>query len=330
MLFLPLLALLPVMLTHACDSDKTTTTTPVSIPGASSAAPRAVSGYGDCTAPGCADIARACDDLFRMGCGTMFLGGNPAPTPGSADFQKAVGVCAGASSVELLEASEIHEEEGEGDAGESASASARLGVLGTEAAACVRRASSCNEATLCLRGVTIPPQVYPTSDAGSAPMPSAPAPPPTWKQPYVGEGPDFATTALPWADDAGTAPMELIPGVDSPSCARCTAARCPRFAYRCFAAADDPTECANGDCCHSMRQCVRACGGYARDASPATFYRCLARCEGTRPHAAQQLADLQQCAAVACTGCEKLDRTYAYDRDAGALAPASTDAEVGP
>jgi hypothetical protein len=49
----------------------------------------------------------------------------------------------------------------------------------------------------------------------------------------------------------------------------------------------------------------------------SVFDSCLASCSEGKPAAAQQLANLQKCASVACKGCQDLGTT----RDVGETTP---------
>jgi hypothetical protein len=61
------------------------------LPGAASVGPRSVTGYGACAEPACVDLARACDDVIRSGCGTVFLASGSMPDPATQAFKDAVG-----------------------------------------------------------------------------------------------------------------------------------------------------------------------------------------------------------------------------------------------
>lgn len=288
--------------------------------------PSALSGYGSCTEPGCADLARACDDVIRSGCGGVFYAEKAAPEPGSEAFLKAIQVCTSNTYGELQEASEATG--AIGGVRTEAEDDKHAAMLALEAARCTRRAQTCQARFDCLRGQMIGPRPVGPTDAGVRDS-SPPPPKPEWTRPYRGDDQDPAIASLPWAEDGGTGRIELISGVDSYSCARCAVSRCPAFAYRCFAAGDDAVDCPGGDCCHSMRRCIRNCGGYDQSAGPSEFYACLAKCEAGRPHAAQQLADLQGCAKVGCAGCEAWDSKQPLATDAGIAGP-SDAADGGP
>jgi hypothetical protein len=296
----------------------------VGLPGAASVGPKTVSGYGDCAEPACADLARACDDVIRSGCGGAFISDGSIPDPGSQAHTDALLACVSLSRVDLEESAEPRGVTAGGTTAEVEGESARFSIVAAEAARCTRRARSCQQRFDCLRGRMIPPRLPLALDAGVQEA-TPPTPTPEWTKPYHAEEPDLSLSPPGWADDAGRYELELIPGVDSYACARCAVNRCPGFAYRCFAADGDPTACPNGDCCQSFRRCVRKCGGYSPEASPGMFYACVAECEAGRPHAAQQLADLQGCAAVACAGCERLDQPQTVGGDGG-LAPATAAA----
>ena len=120
-----------------------------------------------------------------------------------------------------------------------------------------------------------------------------------WARPFKGGAPDPLRTPPPWGGAVG-----MISGVDSPTCTACAIQRCPSFAYYCFGAVKNASDCPAGDCCQSLRQCIGSCGGYAPLVRASKFDQCLFQCEQSRPHAAQQLADLQHCGDVACAGCE--------------------------
>lgn len=297
--------------------------------GGAAVAPAAVQGYGGCTEPLCTDLARACDDLLRSGCGaSMLSSADPVPQPGSADYATAVSVCTNVAFVGLGESLDsVRQLAGAANESEEDEERARAS-LAAEVARCTRRALSCQERFDCLRGRMLPPKR--SADAGvPADAPADTAPPPIWSEPYKGTSPDFALSPPPWSPEAGVGRVSMVPGVDSPSCTRCVVERCPTFAYRCFAAEGDAVDCPNGDCCESLRKCVYKCGGYTATASPYDFYTCLAKCEVGRPSAAQQLADLQGCAAVACAGCQQYDTAATLDPEAGIVRSPSVGVDAG-
>jgi hypothetical protein len=182
-------------------------------------------------------------------------------------------------------------------------------LLGAEMAICTRRAKNCQERLNCTRGIFLPP-AFPAGDPGLPPAPPLPPPPPpAWDGESARRSPILTG---PW--DGGR--VSLMPGVDSPSCARCTIERCPDPAFACFGAAGNSAACPNGDCCEDLRRCIHDCGGYGEgDAGAVAFPACLFVCEKTRPHALQQLAALQSCAKNECAGCETFD---IIESDAGA------------
>lgn len=189
-----------------------------------------------------------------------------------------------------------------------------VAVQALEAARCTRRALSCQQRFDCLRGVTVG-QFTGALDGGAPPDAATVDLTPSWEVPWTASGPDPLWTDPPWADAGAKASVYLVPGVDSPSCARCTIERCPTFAYQCFSAEGDSSRCPNGDCCESLRRCVERRGGYAATAQPVDFYKALYECEIARPHAAQELANLQGCAQVACAGCASFDKGNAITSD---------------
>lgn len=268
-----------------------------------------VSGYANCTEPACADVARACDDIIRSGCGAPFLtlpdGGVFAAQSCTSKFAPAVAACTVAVWGELWDSAEDLVLPDAAPSGLPPRA-----VIAAELAKCTRRASTCAQRIECTRGLFVPPHLSYDAGAPFAPPYNADAatPPPSWTTPWRGDGPRSLWSGAPWQNGSGEPRVELIAGVDSPSCARCTIQRCPTFAYRCFSAEGDATECPSGDCCQSLRKCVERCGGYSRQSSLAQFYSCMSQCETTRPHAAQELADLQNCAKVACEGCQAFDQ----------------------
>lgn len=308
-----------------CGGDESATSPPSKNHG-SQAGPSQVSGYGNCTAPSCTDVARACDDLIRSGCAKTFAGDGPAkPEPGSKEFENLLLNCTLISHHQLSEARETVGEENEEE--ESAAPVTApevalrhaMAVGALEAARCTRRATTCQERLDCLRGKTIAARA-PFPDAGAEPDGVSPIfEEPIWAKPWEGTGPDPLWAGPPWVDAGGKANVYLVPGVDSPSCARCAIERCPGFAYLCFSAQGDSDKCSGDDCCEGLRRCVVRQGGYASSAAPVDYYKALALCEVGRPHAAQQLADLQGCAAVACEGCEAMDKniTVTDDGDGG-------------
>lgn len=312
------LALVVVTATACANNGSTTAST---VNAGSPQAPAAVAGYGSCTDPSCADVARACDDLIRSGCAGPFgdAKASGTPLPGTSAFQQLLDNCTLVSFQELYEDQESvgpggpgqGEDGGATEAGvDQADRTAAMQAL--EEARCTRRATTCDQRLDCLRGQTIAPRVpgYDASvpvDAGAdAPV----APQPSWKTPWRPTAtPDPLWGGPPWADAGKNPNVFLVPGVDSPSCARCAIERCPTFAYQCFSAENDPQDCPNADCCESLRKCVWHRGGYAPGARAVDFYYDVAQCEVGRPHAAQGLANLQHCAQVACTGCKAFDKS---------------------
>jgi len=319
---------LSLLAAPACTGDEPVAQSVPSNQG-SKPSPEQVGGYGTCTEPSCADIARACDDLIRSGCAKPFAGDGPVkPEPGTPEFADLLLGCTLVSHQQLGEARESlvgekdeQEEErakkGEQLPPERAELRARA-VAALEAARCTRRATTCQERLDCLRGKTIAARV-PHVDAGVPDAESPPIQEPSWASEWSGAGPDPLWADPPWVDAGGKAGVYLVPGVDSPSCARCAIERCASTAYLCFSASGDQQKCPGDDCCEGLRRCVARFGGYAPGAGPVEFYNALAACEIGRPHAAQQLANLQDCAKVACAGCEQKDRgaTWAGDGDGG-------------
>lgn len=271
--------------------------------------------FGDCRSRSCSDVARACDDIIRSGCGNVFWKAltTVAPTPGSTTYQSAVAGCTTSTFQLMTEEIENDDgEEGPADAGTGAAEKARnhrIALEALETAKCTRRARTCTQRLECLRGTFVPPQLPfdggaplgPPSDGGT----DAAAPEPPWAP---GPTSPTLTSGFPWQDAGVEAGVFLVNGADSPSCAICAMERCPTFAYRCFAAEGDSVECAGGDCCQSLRRCVVDCGGYEPEATEADYAACMAQCSRTRPTAAQELADLQNCAAATCKGCETFDK----------------------
>ena len=263
--------------------------------------PASVTAFGVCSQPACFDVARACDDYLRSGCGAkalMLEGHDPGAGAGDEAYQIAVHSCAVATLVGI---DEYRTEEAK------TLAPSEIQPWRVRRAAavamCTRSASRCGEMQSCFRGVQVlPPPPEALAKAHPAlPPPKAPDPPPYWKEPVRPEGIDYRSTPTPWGK-----PMELMPA-DSPACASCALQRCPTFAYACFGAADVAADCPGGDCCQSYRTCIRECGGYAPFAPLAKFHECSTVCAESRPNAMQQLANLQHCADVACKGCEQHD-----------------------
>jgi hypothetical protein len=299
----------------SCGGSGNTTASPPGNLG-SQAAPSAVAGYGECTDPSCADVARACDDLIRTGCSAPFANGIDPTTlsPGSSDFDAVLNECTLNSYQQLLEDQETPGPGEDLDGGTSEAGPEDVTVvaaeLALEEARCTRRATSCDERLNCLRGMTIPAHP-PDVDAG-APEDGgveAAVPEPSWKTPWTATGANPLWSGPPWADAGANSSTYLVPGVDSPSCARCAIERCPTFAYQCFSAEGDAQKCPNHDCCESLRHCIVRRGGYANGAQAEDFYHALAECEIGRPHAAQELANLQYCGEIACAGCQSFDQS---------------------
>lgn len=299
-------------------------------------APAAVAGYGSCTDPTCADVARACDDLIRSGCAAPFADGvaTATPKPDSSDFKQLLDNCTLVSFQELFEdqegagpneATDAGTDEAGADQSEKVAAAQAL-----EEARCTRRATTCQQRLDCLRGQTVAPH-FPGYDAAvpvDAGTDAAVVPEPSWKTPWKPTAThDPLWGGPPWADAGKNANIYLVPGVDSPSCARCAIERCPAFAYQCFSAENDPQKCPNSDCCESLRKCVWRRGGYAPGVQAVDFYYDLAQCEVGRPHAAQGLANLQHCAQVACVGCQAFDKSVTI---AGSSAGSWTQVDGGP
>lgn len=304
---------------------KPTTTTPPNLPPAASAPPfptpapptgdvgikpypPSVQGYGACTHPGCSDAARACDDYLRSGCGKVawpYQGDPPNGLTPNASFATAVSACAGWTVGQLEEWLERPADgsppkhDGKDDPkSEDAKRRARVKLL----TLCTRNASSCGEMGLCFSGRHVLHEPLTTSPPPIPTTPPVVVPPPDpWTLPLTDPGPDPASSATPW----GTRPEMMA--VDSPSCVACAVDRCPTIAYKCFGAADFPTHCPAGDCCHALRRCVRDCGAYEPGTGTAKFDACVFDCAAGREHAVQELADLQGCGDVACTGCETKD-----------------------
>ena len=312
--------------------------------------PTTVSGYGECTLPGCTDIARACHDIVATGCGALFApafyrttdgrivrldggvcparlpadagvdgggdgaaecrtgsGSRPICTPDGFDFDYLVTACANAVGQELSE--ELHELRersaellGSPDAGRVLSDRGLFEFYASHMATCTRRAANCAERIDCTRHTFIPPRP-PTTNPLPPDWNTPPPAPPDWQKPWKPNAGTVRWGSTPWQSGK----LDVIPAVDSPSCVRCAIERCPTFAYRCFGAQGDPVECAGGDCCDSLRMCVNACGGYGDDATEMQFFSCMQLCSQSRPTATQELADLQNCAASACSGCEAFD-----------------------
>ncbi len=279
--------------------------------GTSQSIPQAVDGYPGCTDPSCSEAARACDDFLRSGCGKTeypYDGPLPGTGMGTDEYQGVVGACATAVRG-VVEELVMENDEGAEDAADAGAAASddqdfvqkAVAFELSNVARCTRRASDCQQMADCMKGM----HLLPPFPAG-VPLPppveaGAPVAEPYWAVPYKGDSLDPLDTPNPW--DGG---VTLMP-TDSPSCVACAMDRCPTFAYFCFGAEGNSTYCPNGDCCHSLRRCVRACGGYEPRAAISKFYQCLARCQQGRPHATQQLANLQNCTDVACRGCDSYD-----------------------
>jgi hypothetical protein len=248
-------------------------------------------------------MARACDDYIRSGCGAKVFG-YEGRVPGQAiedpdAFQKAIQGCIASYSVTVTES--LSEKESEGELSDPDKA---RHVMVMRIGDCSRNAKSCNQMGDCFRGVfTFPP--LPSPLAEKVPPPAPPPTPvtkePYWKEVYKGTGPDPLSNETPWGK-----PADLMP-VDSPSCAACAIERCPTMAYLCFGANGVEKHCLAGDCCHSLRKCIAKCGGYNPMAEVGVFDNCLENCSENKVKAAQQLINLQKCAADACKGCEKFD-----------------------
>lgn len=277
------------------------------------AIPSVGAGWGICNGSFCADAARACDDFLRSGCGAPTFEvtfADPGLGKGAQDFKDAVAGCASSTLVTLGEylAEENAVSAGKGKPVSPALARQQLDVLAAAVAGCTRTASTCASMFECFR-LKLTPRPLPKEVRALAPPASTSPPPvvpPAWKKPYEGDGPDPLGPGTPWGSAA-----ELMPS-DSPSCTSCAMRRCPDFAYRCFGAGDVPADCPGGDCCHSLRRCIRDCGGYDPRTDLARFDLCALQCSVDRPGAMQQLADLQHCGDVACVGCEKLDNVVVH------------------
>ncbi len=251
---------------------------------------------------------------IRSGCAGPFIEQGPkTPQAGTPEFKAALDNCTMISYQEMQEGQEsIGATALDQDAGASAAEPTEgdvkvVAALALEAARCTRRAKTCEQRFDCLRGKTIAPHI-PGYDAGPPQDAGLPITEPSWKRPWTASGKDPLWAGPPWVDAGGSSKVFLVPGVDSPSCARCAMERCPTFAYLCFSAEGDAQKCPNGDCCESMRRCVVRQGGYGPAADPLDFYRAMTVCQAGRPHAAQQLGNLQQCAEVACAGCQNFDK----------------------
>ena len=260
-----------------------------------------------CTWPGCSNLARACDDYLRAGCGQTFdyTGPSPGTQAPSQEYLTALASCTGWARLELQE----HLEEKEGEEEEEGEENEKEEKLNKElvfqssmVARCTRQARGCSQQLFCLRGGHVP---TPLPDFVTIPAPTPPPPPPapapTWTIPYAGEGKDPWFDLPPWKGQ-----VAIMPG-DSPSCTACAIQRCPDFAYYCMGALGNETDCPAGDCCQGLRQCILECGGYEPFVHIARFDRCVAVCSQGRPHALQQLVNLQQCGDVACNGCTDFD-----------------------
>lgn len=265
--------------------------------------PAAVTGIRGCKGLECGDIGRACDDFIRSGCAEkQFASSDPGTGPGDAVFREAVASCASVVIMEFLEE--------EASEGESATTPERRRERVAEAAmlaGCTRAARSCAVMAECFRGVQAIPPAFDQLEELVKKAPKtpyvAPAAPPFWKTPYQGEGADPLVTATPWGKPI------VLEGLDVPACARCAVNRCPTFAYYCYGAATDPSDCPGGDCCQALRRCVRDCGGYDAYVSLEEHDACFDSCASGRPNGVQQLADLQQCGDEACTGCQNVTST---------------------
>lgn len=299
-------------------------------------APSTLEGYGGCTFPACAELARACTDIVALGCGEPFTqrrfrqedgtyeevqsmcdpsdtsgcdGDQGAPHRECAEngflFDALVENCVIASSVTINEElAEVREESEErlGSPTFPFSDTQLQSFYALQMANCVRRSTNCQQRIDCTRRTFIsssPVTTLPFPDDWKTP-PSRPA---FYEKEWQGDGERWPWANPPWDGEE----VHSIPGVDSPSCVRCAMQRCPTFAFRCFGADGDTAECPEGDCCDSLRQCVRECGGYAEGATSARFVLCMDECAQDRPHAPQQLADLQHCAETTCKDCEKFD-----------------------
>lgn len=257
--------------------------------------PTKLSGFLACDEGWCAEIARACDDLVRSGCGADISKNDPGIGQGDSTFRLLLDSCIGGA----LEEMEADEEGERKDGGDEKEEEAKMTVRSLLLSQCTRSAISCTEMQSCFRGATLfPPAArYVLETATPHPF-TPPKPPPTWTIPYANEGEDPTVTGTPWG-----APV-VLEGLDVPACAKCAVNRCPTFAYYCYGAAADPADCPNGDCCQTLRRCVRDCGGFDKYVTIEQHDMCMDKCAASRPKGIQQLVDLQNCGNKACTGCE--------------------------
>jgi hypothetical protein len=254
-----------------------------------------------------ASSTKSCRKLLDTGC-LSFADAGLLVDAGWFDASDGLPICVAMVEVQsravVEELEELIEQLDAGDAPSRADISAKM-------AQCIELAADCPSRLRCLEGKFRPPWsldgglVPPGFDAG------LPPPPPPWVPPWTGPG-SPGWTDVPW--DSG---VRVITGVDSPACVKCAIERCPTMAYYCFGASGNATYCPGGDCCQDMRTCIEACGGYRPGASPAEFYECMERCSVGRPHAPQQLANLQNCGEVACAGCQTRDTRSTSGGDGG-------------
>jgi hypothetical protein len=251
-----------------------------------------------------ANSEKSCRNLIDSGC--MALG-----DAGFVDASDSLGVCLHLIEVQTRAVAEELEELAERlDGGKEPS---RADVA-AQMAQCIELAADCPARSRCLEGNFRPSW---SLDGGLVPPgfeAGLPPPPPPWAPPWTGPGTP-GWTDVPW--DSG---VRVITGVDSPACVKCAIERCPTMAYYCFGASGNATHCPGGDCCQEMRTCIETCGGYQPGASPAEFYECMDRCSMGRPHAPQQLANLQNCGDIACAGCQTRD-THSTNGPDGGLRP---------
>jgi hypothetical protein len=199
----------------------------------------------------------------------------------------------------------------------------------TQIADCLTEAESCEDQARCGRGEGVAPWLK--VDGGTIPpnFDFGQALPKPWEKPWDGTGTNHVWKGPPWGGE-----VALIAGVDSVACAQCAIQRCPTMAYFCFGAADSTVDCPGGDCCQSLRACTEECGGYRPQATPAEFQSCVNGCAVSRPHALQQLWNLQDCGEIACAGCETHDRQSVSTEDGGIdpviLSPPATSSALHP
>jgi hypothetical protein len=293
--------------------------------------PMIVNGYGGCREPICADLARACDDIVRSGCGATYVRqaheqltqpGNPLgvdpenlgigdsawwcdPATSTCSetsivFEAAVHTCIGVAYESVRET--VHENRHKATGDFEAWRARVTGIMAFEVAACTRRAANCEERFSCSRAEIVPPRI-PDIDLGNPP--AEPLPPPVQpERPWQNETASIGRKVAKW-DEGGAA---INPMTDSASCSLCAIERCRDKAFWCFGAEDQAGACDDGNCCQNFRRCMESCGGdYAVTGSIEDQLACAALCEQGRPDALRQLDELETCVRQRCSGCQALD-----------------------